>query len=51
MNRSLPENMTGGIVLVLTTHSARKERTRSRGQDLKSAGARILGVVLNPPAS
>jgi Mrp family chromosome partitioning ATPase len=43
--------MTDGIVLVLTTHSARKERTRSRVQDLKSAGVRILGAVLNQPAS
>jgi Mrp family chromosome partitioning ATPase len=43
--------MTDGIVLVVTTHSARKERTRSRVQDLKSAGVRILGAVLNQPAS
>jgi Mrp family chromosome partitioning ATPase len=40
-----------GIVLVLKTHSTRKERTRSRVQDLKSAGVRILGAVLNQPAS
>jgi Mrp family chromosome partitioning ATPase len=43
--------MTDGIVLILKTHSARKERTRSRVQDLKSAGVRILGAVLNQPAS
>jgi Mrp family chromosome partitioning ATPase len=43
--------MTDGIGLVLKTHSARKERTRSRVQDLKSAGVRILGAVLNQPAS
>lgn len=42
--------MTDGIVLVLKTHSTRKERTRSRVQDLKSAGVRILGAVLNQPA-
>lgn len=43
--------MADGIVLVLKTHSTRKERTRSRVQDLKSAGVRILGAVLNQPAS
>ncbi|MGD0760719.1 MAG: CpsD/CapB family tyrosine-protein kinase [Candidatus Sulfotelmatobacter sp.] len=43
--------MTDGIVLVLKTHSTRRERTRSRMQDLKSAGVRILGAVLNQPAS
>jgi Mrp family chromosome partitioning ATPase len=43
--------MTDGIVLVLKTHSACKERTRSRVQDLQSAGVRILGAVLNQPAS
>ncbi|MFZ0955752.1 MAG: CpsD/CapB family tyrosine-protein kinase [Candidatus Sulfotelmatobacter sp.] len=43
--------MTDGIVLVLKTHSTRKERTRSRVEDLKSAGVRILGAVLNQPAS
>jgi Mrp family chromosome partitioning ATPase len=43
--------MVDGIVLVLKTHSTRKERTRSRVQDLKSAGVRILGAVLNQPAS
>jgi len=43
--------MTDGIVLVLKTHSTRKERTRGRVQDLKSAGVRILGAVLNQPAS
>ncbi|MGA9978792.1 MAG: CpsD/CapB family tyrosine-protein kinase [Candidatus Sulfotelmatobacter sp.] len=43
--------MTDGIVLVLKTHSTRKERTRSRVQELKSAGVRILGAVLNQPAS
>lgn len=42
--------MTDGIVLVLKTHSTRKEWTRSRVQDLKSAGVRILGAVLNQPA-
>jgi|HubBroStandDraft_4_1064222.scaffolds.fasta_scaffold15715_3 Mrp family chromosome partitioning ATPase len=42
--------MTDGIVLVLKTHSTRKERTRSRVWDLKSAGVRILGAVLNQPA-
>jgi Mrp family chromosome partitioning ATPase len=42
--------MTDGMVLVLKTHSTRKERTRSRVQDLKSAGVRILGAVLNQPA-
>jgi Mrp family chromosome partitioning ATPase len=42
--------MTDGIVLVLKTHSTRKERTRSRVQYLKSAGVRILGAVLNQPA-
>jgi Mrp family chromosome partitioning ATPase len=39
-----------GIVLVLKTHSTRKERTRGRVQELKSAGVRILGAVLNQPA-
>jgi Mrp family chromosome partitioning ATPase len=39
-----------GIVLVLKTHSTRRERTRTRVQDLKSAGVRILGAVLNQPA-
>ncbi len=39
-----------GMVLVLKTHSTRRERTRSRVQDLKSAGVRILGAVLNQPA-
>jgi Mrp family chromosome partitioning ATPase len=39
-----------GIVLVLKTHSTRRERTRNRVQDLKSAGVRILGAVLNQPA-
>jgi Mrp family chromosome partitioning ATPase len=43
--------MTDGIVLVLKTDSARRERTRSRLQDLKSTGVRILGAVLNQPAS
>jgi polysaccharide biosynthesis transport protein len=43
--------MADGIVLVLKTHSTRKERTRGRVQDLKSAGVRILGAVLNQPAS
>jgi Mrp family chromosome partitioning ATPase len=42
--------MTDGIVLVLKTHSTRKERTRSRMMELKSAGVRILGAVLNQPA-
>jgi Mrp family chromosome partitioning ATPase len=42
--------LADGIVLVLKAHSTRKERTRGRVQDLKSAGARILGVVLNQPA-
>jgi Mrp family chromosome partitioning ATPase len=41
--------MTDGIVLVLKTHSTRRERTRSRVRDLKSAGVRILGAVLNRP--
>jgi Mrp family chromosome partitioning ATPase len=41
--------ITDGIVLVLKTHSTRKERTRGRVQDLKSAGVRILGAVLNQP--
>jgi Mrp family chromosome partitioning ATPase len=39
-----------GIVLVLKTQSTRKERTRSRVQELKTAGVRILGAVLNQPA-
>lgn len=39
-----------GIVLVLKTHSTRRERTRDRVQELKSAGVRILGAVLNQPA-
>ncbi|HLW85878.1 MAG TPA: CpsD/CapB family tyrosine-protein kinase [Candidatus Sulfotelmatobacter sp.] len=39
-----------GVVLVLKTHSSRKERTRRRVQDLKSAEVRILGAVLNQPA-
>jgi Mrp family chromosome partitioning ATPase len=39
-----------GIVLVLKTHSTRRERTRNRVQDLKSAGVRVLGAVLNQPA-
>jgi polysaccharide biosynthesis transport protein len=43
--------MADGIVLVLKTHSTRKGRTRGRVQDLKSAGVRILGAVLNQPAS
>ena len=41
--------MADGIVLVLKTHSTRRQRTRGRVQDLKSAGVRILGVVLNQP--
>jgi len=45
-----PGKMTEGIVLVLQTHSIRKERTRSRVWDLKSAGVRILRAVLNQPA-
>jgi len=43
--------VTDGIVLVLKTHSTRKERMRGRVQDLKSAEVRILGAVLNQPAS
>jgi Mrp family chromosome partitioning ATPase len=43
--------MTDGMVLVLKTYSTRKERTRSRVQDLKSVGVRILGAVLNQPAN
>ena len=43
--------MADGIVLVLKTQSKRKERTLGRVQDLKSAGVRILGAVLNQPAS
>ena len=43
-------SMTDGIVVVLKTHSTRKERTRTRLQELKSAGVRILGAVLNQPA-
>jgi Mrp family chromosome partitioning ATPase len=43
--------MADGIVLVLKTQSTRKERTLGRVQDLKSAGVRILGAVLNQPAS
>jgi Mrp family chromosome partitioning ATPase len=43
--------MADGIVLVLKTHSTRKERTRGRVQNLKSAGVRILGAVLNQPAN
>ncbi len=43
--------MADGIVLVLKTHSTRKERTRGRVQDLKFAGVQILGAVLNQPAS
>jgi len=43
--------MADGIVLVLKTHSTRKEQTRSRVQGLKSAGVRILGAVLNQPVS
>jgi len=39
-----------GIVLVLKTQSTRKERTRGRVQELKAAGVRILGAVLNQPA-
>jgi len=42
--------MADGIVLVLQAHSTRKERTRGRVQDLKFAGVRILGAVLNQPA-
>jgi len=43
--------MADGMVLVLKAHSTRKERTRDRVQDLQSAGVRILGAVLNQPAS
>lgn len=39
-----------GIVLILVSHSTRRQRTRTRVQDLTSAGVRILGAVLNQPA-
>ena len=42
-------SITDGVVLVLKTHSTRKERTRTRVQELKSGGVRILGAVLNEP--
>jgi succinoglycan biosynthesis transport protein ExoP len=42
--------LADGIVLVLKTHSTRRERVRRRLQDLKSAGVRVLGAVLNQPA-
>ena len=42
--------MADGLVIVLNTDSTRKARTRRRVQDLKSAGVRILGSVLNQPA-
>lgn len=42
--------MADGMVIVLKTDSTRKDPTRSRLQDLKSASVRILGAVLNQPA-